>query len=251
MRGIMVERRIVDFLRGMGATIWQSEELDHLKIDFVFIGNQTGELRRIDLEEEAVAVQITTAPTHFKKFENFVKNAGSLKFPYRRKLYIAIGKAGAPTQQLLQLIYAILLSKRYNREDEISNSGKVACVIFADCTYQLVGERDYQQVVEVNMTDINNSVAVNDVPVGTVLPGKVYIPSKGSAPNQNTLSKGYVFVRSGEKRFFAHRNEQDEEVWSEIARRFHARRPFNISFSVLEYTDEHPAQKIKVLQVLD
>lgn len=244
MRGITVERRIVDFLRGRGVTILQSEELDHLKIDFVFVGNQTGELKRGDMDN-AIAVQITTAPTHFKKFENFVQRAESNSFPYRRKLYIAIGKRGAPTPQLLHLIYAILLTLRYNREDELSNAARVACVIFADCTYQMVQHGEYQQLINDNLDNITNIVEVNEVPVGTISLGDVY--------TDLNVRRGYCFVsNAGGKRFFVHQNEQDDLHWNEIVRRFHAgRKKFRIRFSVLEYTDEYPAQKVKVLEVLD
>ena len=244
MRGITVERRIVDYLRGRGATILQSDELDHLKIDFVFIGNHTGELKR-DHMDSAIAVQITTAPTNYRKFENFVKASESLAFPYRRKLYIAIGKRGAPTLQLSQLIHAILLTHRYNREDELSSSPRVACVIFADCTYQMVHHEEYQQLINDNLDNITNIVEVNEVPVGTISYGDVYADLN--------VRRGYCFVNNaGGKRFFVHQNEQDDLQWNEITRRFHAgRKKFKISFSVLEYTDEYPAQKVKVLEVLD
>ncbi len=227
MRGIRMERRLIQYLRSMGAVIYSNETLDHQKIDFVFaglLGNGDG---CVDVTRE-IAIQLTTAPTNISKFEKFVAISNSSSFPYTKKLYIAMPPRGMTGEKVLAIIFSILVSIQYNREDEASSKDKVACLIFADCTYAFTNAEGYKEMVYREYNLVDGVDTRNFIPLGTRLTGTVFATSL-------QMDSGYMFVNAGGQRFFVHKQDQNKHIWDLIQVKILAKEVVRVQFIIMDY----------------
>lgn len=230
MRGIRMERRLIQYLRSMGAVIYSNETLDHQKIDFVFAGLMSNGGGCADISRE-IAIQLTTAPTNISKFEKFVAISSSSSFPYEKKLYIAMPPRGMAGDKVLAIIFSILVSMQYNREDETSSKDKVACLIFADCTYAFTSAEGYKEMVYREYNLIDGVDTRNFIPLGTTLTGTVFATAY-------QMDNGYMFVNAGGQRFFVHKQDQNKNIWDLIQEKILAKEEVRVQFVVMDYAPQ-------------